>query len=81
VLRRRPDLIAAWIRPNLDLSTGMRRELYAPAGYQLRWLLNTGRTSTAKNVVDVSSLGIEHTRSLIQDGYSFGVLERRPGTR
>ncbi len=76
VLGRRPDLITAWILPNLDLVLGLERRKYRDAGYRLRWLVNMTRQSTEWNVVDVTGLDEPTFYQAIQAGYRYAVLER-----
>ncbi len=76
VLGRRPDLITAWILPNLDLVLGLERRKYRDAGYRLRWLVNMTRQSTEWNVVDVTGLDEPTLYQAIQAGYRYAVLER-----
>ena len=76
VLERQPDLIAAWIGPDFDMSLDLDREVYRDAGYRLRLLANVSRTSRDENVIDVTDLPDARRRELIGRGYRFGVLER-----
>ncbi len=76
VLGQQPDLIAAWVLPNLDLVLGLERALTTRAGYRLRWLLNTSKQSREWNIVDVGAAGDEEIRRLIAHGYRYGVLAR-----
>ncbi len=76
VLERRPDLIAAWIGPDFDMSLELEREVYLGAGYRLCLLVNVSRASRAENVIDVHGLPEARRRELIRQGYRFGVLER-----
>ncbi len=76
VLARRPDLIAAWILPDLDLVLGLDRRKYLDAGYRLRWLVNMTRHRARRNVADVTGLPEARLREAIQHGYRYAVLER-----
>ena len=76
VLARRPNLIAAWVQPNLDLVLGLDRERYRAAGYRLRWMLNTSKRARRSNVVDVRGAPETKIRGLIAGGYRYAVLTR-----
>ncbi len=78
VLDRRPDLIAAWVTPSLDLAAGLDRRLYRQAGYRLTWMLNTSKRSREWNVLDVSAATDPQIFELIRRGYRYGVLSRAP---
>jgi hypothetical protein len=82
VLGQRPDLIAAWIEPDLDLGWGLDRVRYEAAGYEIRYLVNTSPHSRDENILDVGgrSTAAEVT-AWILDGYRYGVLERRGASR
>ena len=79
VLSRRPDLIAAWVLPNLDLVLGLDRERYLASGYRLRWMLNTSKQDREWNIVDVRAASGAEIRGLIAGGYRYGVLARVDG--
>ncbi len=76
VLARRPELIATWIGPDLDMALGLDRETYQNAGYRLRFLLNATRTSRRHNVVDVANLALPARQRLTREGYHYGVLQK-----
>lgn len=76
VLGQRPDLIAAWVQPNLDLILGLDRSRYLEAGYHLKWMLNTSKQSNEWNVVDVAGASEAEMQSLVGRGYRYGVLAR-----
>jgi len=78
VLGRTPDLVAAWMKPNLDLHWGIDRARYRRAGYRIRYLCSTNRRPHGKAIVDVSSRNAASIRSLRKRGYAYAVLERRP---
>lgn len=77
VLDRRPELIAAWVLPQLDLAVGLQRPLYSQAGYRLAWMLNTARVSRRWDVLDVRGASDDDIRNLVAAGYRYGVLEHR----
>jgi hypothetical protein len=78
VLRRSPDLIAAWMKPNLDLHWGIDRARYTRAGYRIRYLCSTNRRPPGEAIVDASHLDAAAIRSLRKRGYAYAVLERQP---
>ncbi|HEX3772366.1 MAG TPA: hypothetical protein VHV30_15925, partial [Polyangiaceae bacterium] len=81
VMRRRPDLIAAFLDldapATFDLDWGLRESLYRKNGYRVRYMLNTGPASNGHDVVDVAGLADADLRALSQRGYHYAVLERR----
>ena len=77
VLSRRPDLIAAWIEPNLDMRWGLTRERYRTAGYRLEYLVNAGDRPARPNVLEASGLDPEAARALVERGYEYAVLSHR----
>jgi len=78
VLGRTPDLIAAWMRPNLDLYWGIDRVRYTRAGYRIRYLCSTNRRPPGPAIIDVSGFEVSAIRRLTRRGYAYAVLERRP---
>jgi hypothetical protein len=79
VLSRRPDLLADWIDPRLDLRFGLPREKYEGAGYRLEALV-----FTRKNPGDAPALVEVGANSrpgdvdvLIRRGYRYALLVRR----
>jgi arabinofuranosyltransferase len=77
VLGRNPDLIAAWMKPNLDLHWGIDRARYTRAGYRIRYLCSTNRRRPREAIVDVSGLDPASILSLRGRGYAYAVLERQ----
>ncbi|TCV82512.1 glycosyltransferase family 39 protein [Sulfurirhabdus autotrophica] len=75
VFSLKPDLIATWIDPNLDMRQGMYKKLYQRE-YQLKFLVNTTRVSQKSNIIDVSTADETTINSLISNGYNYGVLLR-----
>jgi len=78
VLGRTPDLVAAWMKPNLDLHWGIDRMRYERAGYRIRYLCSTNRRPPGKAIIDVSGLDASAIRRLRKRGYAYAVLERQP---
>ena len=80
VLRRKPDLIAAFIDHGLHLGWGLAQEHYEAAGYRLRYLVNTSRQSARaygwSDILDVSGLTEPEVLRRIRAGYGYAVLER-----
>jgi arabinofuranosyltransferase len=82
VMRRRPNLIAAWLDMGataIDLDWGLHQTLYAKNGYRVRYLLNTEQDSNGRDVVDVSGFADPDLRALSRRGYHYAVLERPAG--
>jgi arabinofuranosyltransferase len=82
VMRRHPDLIAAWIdlqAASLDLDWGLTASLYGSNGYRLRYLLNTNAKSNGRDVFDVTDYPPDTIRALLAQGYHYAVLESLPG--
>jgi arabinofuranosyltransferase len=78
VLGRTPDLIAAWMRSNLDLYWGIDRARYRRGGYRIRYLCSTHPTPPGPAIVDVSGFKVAAIRKLRWRGYAYAVLERQP---
>ena len=78
VLGRTPDLVAAWMKPNLDLHWGIDRVRYRRAGYRIRYLCSTNRRPPGEAIIDVSSFDASAIRRLRKRGYAYAVLERWP---
>jgi arabinofuranosyltransferase len=80
VLRRRPDLIAAYIGSRQNLFWGLDRMRYESAGYKLRYLVNTAKLSARSfgwhDILDVGGLSDERIADLIGSVYGYAVLER-----
>lgn len=76
VLSRKPQLIAAWIRPNLDLAWDMTRNKYI-ADYEVKYLVNTLLDGKGRDIIDVQGMTAQEIESLIADSYNYGVLARR----
>ncbi len=76
VISRKPQLIAAWIGPNLDLAWDMTRSRYM-ADYEVKYLVNTLLDSNGRDIVDVQGMSSEAMELLIIDHYNYAVLARR----
>jgi arabinofuranosyltransferase len=76
VLARKPDLIAAWINPQMDMGWGMTLQKYAP-DYALKYLVNLSRVDMGTNVVDVTAMTNAQKMALMAKGYTYGVLLRK----
>lgn len=76
VLSRNPQLIAAWIHPNLDLAWDMTRNRYI-TDYEVKYLVNTLLDSKGRDIVDVQGMGAEAMERLITERYNYGVLAHR----
>ena len=77
VLAQQPDIIAGWIRPNLDVGTGLTRKRYSAAGYQLRLLLNLNPKSHLRDTIIVTDMPRRAIRNLIESSYRYALLVRR----
>ena len=77
VLARRPDLIADWIDPRLDLRFGLTREKYEAGGFRLDFLVFTRKERPPDAVVDVTRLDQPSIVLLIRRGYRYALLSRR----
>jgi len=82
VLSRRPDLIADWIDPRLDLRFGLSREKYERVGYRLEGLLFTRKhPGEAPPLVEVGpETSAGDLDVLIRRGYRYALLSRPPLT-
>ena len=77
VLSRRPDLLADWIDPRLDLRFGLPREKYEAAGYRLDLLVFTRKERPAAALLDVTSVDEASIVLLVRRGYRYALLSRR----
>jgi hypothetical protein len=77
VLFRRPDLIADWIDPRLDLRFGLTREKYERAGYRLEALVFTRKERPREALLDVTGLDEASVVLLVRRGYRYALLSRR----
>jgi hypothetical protein len=81
ILKRSPDLIAAWInRETLDLFYGLRKAKYEGAGYRLTYLVNCKKDLGDGSIVNVDGWSPEAIRELIKQGSYYAVLRRAPPT-
>ncbi len=77
VLSRRPDLLADWIDPRLDLRFGLPRQKYEAAGFRLDFLVFTRKERPAVPLLDVTSLDEASIAVLVRRGYRYALLSRR----
>jgi arabinofuranosyltransferase len=77
VLSRRPDLIADWIDPRLDLRFGLTREKWQGAGYRLESLVFTRKDRPPEPLLDVGGLDEPSVVLLVRRGYRYALLSRR----
>jgi len=79
VLARRPDLIADWIDPRLDLRFGLTREKYETAGFRLAALVYTRKhLGDAPALVEIGARARPgDVDVLIRRGYRYALLVRR----
>jgi hypothetical protein len=75
VLSRRPDLIAGWILPNLDMGLDLDRVRLQAAGYRLRYLVHYDRDD-GEPIRDVNNLNDGVIKRLYQQGFTYGVFEK-----
>jgi hypothetical protein len=78
VLGRRPDLVATWTTPELDLRWGLERARWEAAGYRPRYLAFARRRPPPgePTVVDLRREGPAAAEGRIRRGWSYAVLER-----
>lgn len=77
VLARRPDLIADWVDPRLDLRFGLSREKYEAAGFGLDFLVFTRKEAPPEPLVDARGLDRDSVVLLVRRGYRYALLSRR----
>jgi hypothetical protein len=76
VMGRKPDLIAAWITPSLDLAWNITRARYS-GSYRLKYLVNSSRNDLgSRNIVDVSGMDDAALKELIAHEFNYAVLVR-----
>lgn len=75
-LSRRPDLIANWIRENLDMTYGLTRAKYEKAGYRIEFLLYTGSTPPAQSIIRVEGANDALIQQWVAQGYNFAIVVR-----
>lgn len=77
VLGRAPDLIAAWFKKDLDFAWGITVERYRES-YDIAYVVNPSRKSLGENnIIDVGGMEDETIKSLISEGYLYGILKKR----
>lgn len=77
VLSRRPELLADWIDPRLDLRFGLTREKYEAAGFRLDFLVFTRKERPPDALIDVNGLDEASVVLLVRRGYRYALLSRR----
>lgn len=76
-LSRHPDLIANWIRADLNLTYGLSRAQYEKTGYQLAFLAYTHNRPPDPAIVNVQGWDDRAIQQEIIKGYDFAVLVRK----
>jgi hypothetical protein len=77
VLARRPDLVATWIEPSLDMHFGLDHARWREAGYELRWLAFSGESDYGRTeIIDAREIPDALLPSLIRAGFHYAVLSR-----
>ena len=79
VFGRHPDLIAAWVTPQMDMGWGIVRNRYLANGYCLRYLVRSDRTKPDTAIVDLQKT-TDKPDELYRAGYRYGVAERSSAT-
>jgi hypothetical protein len=74
VFGRHPELIAAWLTPQMDLGWGISRERYLANGYCLRYLVQSERAKPVAPIIDLRET-LAQPSDLYQAGYQYGVVE------
>lgn len=74
VFGRRPELIAAWVTPQMDMGWGINRDLYLTNGYCLRYLVQSDRAKPSTPIIDLWET-LAQPSDLYQAGYQYGVSE------
>lgn len=76
VIGRKPDVIAVWIAPDLNLGWGITRSLYK-GSYHLKYLVNPSREDLgAGNIVDVTGMDDAAIKELIARNMNYAILVR-----
>jgi hypothetical protein len=75
VFERHPDLIAAWVTPQMDMGWGIVRTRYLANDYCLRYLVRSDRAKTDTAIVDLQET-TDKPDDLYRAGYQYGVAER-----
>ena len=79
VMRRRPNLIAAWLDMGasaIDLDWGLTEALYSRNGYRVRYIVNTNVRSNGHDILDVAGYAEPDIRAATLRGYHYAVIER-----
>jgi arabinofuranosyltransferase len=73
-LSRNPDLIVNWIDENLDTSYGLTRAKYEPAGYRIRFLINSMGDPSQTSIINVEGENAPSIQQWVARGYALAVL-------
>jgi len=76
-LLRNPDVIANWIRPDLDMAYDLTQAKYRKAGYQIHFLAYTANRPPSDGIVNVQGWDDRMIQQQILQGYNFAVLVKR----
>jgi arabinofuranosyltransferase len=74
VFARHPDVIAAWVTPQMDMGWGIVRSRYLANGYCLRYLVRSDRAKPDTAIVDLRQTK-DKPDDLYRAGYQYGVAE------
>lgn len=75
-LSQSPNIISAWVFQSQNMAWGLSKKRYKNK-YLLKYLLNTKRKSKPVNIYDVQKFKNSEIKSLIKNGYNYGVLVRK----
>ena len=76
ILSKKPDIIAAWIYQNEDMTWGISKVKYAD-NYILKYLINSSRNNLEINIYDVEKFPKFYKSTLIHHGFNYGVLIKK----
>ncbi|MDP4008391.1 MAG: hypothetical protein Q8P68_04330 [Candidatus Peregrinibacteria bacterium] len=71
-----PDLIAAWIHPNLDLAYGIDNNLYLKNQYYIKYLMNPKLSPSNNPIIRVNPSDRESIKNKISSGFSYSILSQ-----
>ena len=74
VMSRHPDLISAWLTPQMEMGWGIGTARYLSEGYCLRYLVQSDRPKPAAPIIDFWKTDVPLT-ALYAAGYRYGVIE------
>jgi hypothetical protein len=75
-LSKNPNFLVNFVNPDLNLAFDISYEKYSPAGYKIRYLVNTEKLSKGKDIIDVVFTAKDSIVQYIDHGYDFAVLEK-----